>query len=123
VSLRRLAFTPPSVGAYTPSGSMCEVVTFNIESALDASGNAQAPTTFGTSYANIRALTGRELDKAQQIAQQVSHLVTIPYLAGVKESMTMTTDDGRLFRIQAIEDPDERKVELRILALESGQNA
>jgi SPP1 family predicted phage head-tail adaptor len=101
---------------------MCDTITLTVESAPDAGGNAQDPIACATSYASVRALTGRELDKAQQIAQQVSHMVTIPYTAGVTESM-LVSFNSRLFRIQAIEDPDERKVELRLLCLETGQNA
>jgi hypothetical protein len=43
---------------------MCDVITLQVQSAPDGSGNAQAATDFATSYAAIRALQGRELDKA-----------------------------------------------------------
>jgi SPP1 family predicted phage head-tail adaptor len=101
---------------------MCDTITLLAPSNPDNSGAEQDSTAFATSYASVRALSGRELAKAQQIAQQVSHMVTIPYLSGVKEAM-LVGFDSRVFRIQAIEDPDERKVELRMLCLETGQNA
>jgi hypothetical protein len=50
-------------------------------------------------------------------------MVTIPYMSGVEESMLVLLATGRLFRIQAIEDPDERHVELRMLCMETGENA
>jgi len=78
------------------------------------------------SWASVRALSGQELDKAQQIAQRVSHLVTVPYRPGLLESMTIGMYDFgtlRTFQIADIEDPDERHVELRIMAFEINQNA
>ena len=101
---------------------MCDVITLQVESAPDSSGKAQPPSLFATSYAFVRALSAREIDKAQQVAQEVTHLVKIPYLAGVKEAM-LVVHDGRTFRIEGVEDPDERKVELWLYALEVGQNA
>lgn len=102
---------------------MCDVITLQIQSAPDASGKAQPPTDFATTYAAIRALTQREIDKAQLVAQQVTHLVTIPFMTGVQESMLVLLADGRLFRIEGIEDPDNRNVELRMLCVETGTNA
>ena len=101
---------------------MQQQITLQVDSAPDAGGNAQDPTVFATTYASIRSLTQRDLVKAQQIAQEVSHMVVIPYLPGVLGSMLIVFDT-RTFRIVAIEDPDERQVELRFLALEFGQNA
>jgi SPP1 family predicted phage head-tail adaptor len=98
-------------------------ITFNNPANPTAGVQASA---YGNSWASVRALSGQELDKAQQIGQRVSHLVTVPYQPGVLESMTIGMYDFgtlRTFQIVAIEDPDERRVELRIMAFEINQNA
>jgi len=70
----------------------------------------------------MRALAGEELDKAQQIAQESTHLVTIPYQLGIAENMLLFFE-GRFFQIKHIEDPDEMHIELRMFCAEIGQNA
>ena len=81
---------------------------------------------FKDSWAAVRALTAQELPKAQQIAQRVTHLVTVPYQPGILESMQIGMYEAgtlRMMQIAGIEDPDERHVELRIMAYEINQNA
>ena len=87
-----------------------------------ADGTATPPEPFTQSWAAIRALAGQELDKAQQIAQETTHLVAIPYLHGITENM-LVNFEGRMFQIKYIEDPDEMHWELRLYAAELGQNA
>jgi SPP1 family predicted phage head-tail adaptor len=98
-------------------------ITFNTPANPTAGVLASA---FVDSWAAIRALSGQEMDKAQQIAQKVSHLVTVPYQPGIQESMTIGLNEGgttRIFQIEDVEDPDERHVELRIMCFEINQNA
>jgi SPP1 family predicted phage head-tail adaptor len=90
--------------------------------ARNEDGTFADPTTFATSWAKITALQGRELYKAQEVVQEVTHMITIPFLAGLEENMTVSFD-SRIFVIQAIQDPDERRVELRLLCVERNQNA
>jgi len=90
--------------------------------ARNTDGTSAPASVFLTTWAAIRALTGQELYKAQLIVQQVTHLVTIPYQVGVAPGMSIGFG-GRTFLIGAVQDPDERKIELRILAIERGQNA
>lgn len=121
--LRRLSQVPPPAGGYTPIGAMTRQVTLylpGIRSPLDASTGP--PAAYGTSWAAFRALQGQELDKAQQIAQKVTHLVVIPYQPGIVESMTLQLEQ-RTFQTMAIEDPDEIHIELRLYVMEIGQNA
>jgi SPP1 family predicted phage head-tail adaptor len=121
--LRRLSQVPPPAGGYTPIGAMTRQVTFFLpgeRSTVD--GTTGAPVAYGTSWAAIRALQGAELDKAQQIAQKVTHLVAVPYQPGVIESMTLQYEE-RFFQVIAIEDPDEMHIELRLYTMEIGQNA
>ena len=80
------------------------------------------PSAFGTSWAMVRALTGKEFDKAQQIDQELTHLVVVPYQPGIEENMQIV-HDGRTFQILYIEDLYETKVELAIYCAERGQSA
>ena len=87
-------------------------------------GTAASP--FSTSWAAMRALTAQELDKAQQIAQRVNWLFTVPYQPGIKEAMQIGMNEQgtlRMFQIAGIDDVDGREFELRITAYELNQNA
>lgn len=123
MSLRQLSLTPPAVGAYTPDGAFTNWITLNAPGTRNTNGGNNAATAFGSCWAAIRALSGQELFKAQQIAQTVTQLVTVKYQTGITENMTITLADGRVFQIRSIQDPYNTKVELRILCDEPGQNA
>ncbi len=71
----------------------------------------------------MRALSGAERDKAQQIVQTVSQLIVLSFEPGMVESMTAVTEDGRTLVIRFIEDPDSRGVDLWLYCDETGQNA
>ena len=121
--LPRLSARPPIAGQYTAPGSFNRWVT--LYNPPNPTAGVQA-SAFRDTWAAMRALGGDELDKAQQIAQRVSHLVTIRYQPGVLESMQVGMYEGavlRMFQIAAIEDPDERHVELRMMCFEINQNA
>lgn len=122
MSLRRLSYGFVPQGAYTPVGSMDKQITILNTPTRDSDGTFADATTFGTSWAAIRSLQGRELYKAQEVVQEVTHMVTIPFMTSVQEQMTISFD-GRTFVIEAIQDPDERKVELRLLCVERNQSA
>ena len=81
---------------------------------------------FVSSWAAMRSLTAQESDKAQQIAQRVNWLFTVPYRPGIKESMLIGMYELgtlRSFQIAGIDDVDGRQFELRITAYEINQNA
>ena len=123
MSLPRLSSRPPGAGQYTSLGAFNCRVTFCTPANI-AAGVQQAAVF--DSWAAIRGLQGRELDKAQQIAQQASHLVTVPYQPNVQASMLIQFLEGgitRTFQIVDVEDPDERHVELRLMCSETGSNA
>lgn len=122
--LRRLSATPPGPGQYAPIGSLSRQVTLYLTGQRDAtSGAIIPPDPFGPPiWASIRALQGQEIDKAQQIAQAVSHLITISYQLGIQESM-LVGFEGRMFQIKYVEDIDERHVQLLLFCDEVGQNA
>lgn len=122
MSLIRLSGRRPQDGALTPIGAMSRWISLlTAPTSVNADGSPSAGSAFATSWAFISPLTGAELDKAQQIAQQVSHLVVIPYLPGVLESM-LVQFGTRTFQIQFIEDPNEMQYELRLYCAERGQS-
>lgn len=123
MTLPRLSSRTPVAGQYLTPGAFTDRVTFwtlgNVAAGVVASAAFD-------SWASIRGLTGREIDKAQQIAQPASHLITIPYRPGVQASMTIQLDDGgirRTFQIVGVEDPDSQQVELQMMCSELGTNA
>lgn len=114
-SLRRL-----STGiAYKPIGAMNKKITIqSLNTTADDLGGLSNSTVFASSvWASIAALSGRELYKAQQVVAEVTHEVVIRYLAGVKANMSVLFN-GRTFDIVDVSDPDEQRVELRLLCLE-----
>ena len=104
--------------AYTPAGALQHRITLLQQNPQrDANGEFLDPVIFVETWASISILQGRDLERAQQIVSEVSHKVVIRHIEGVKFSMTVQFGD-RNFLIQAVEDPDERKVELHLLCLE-----
>ncbi len=117
MSVRRLSGMVPYSGQYTTPGAMSHRVNLYTTGTRNTDGTYNANVLFATSWAAFRTLMGRELDQAQTIRQQVQVVITIPYLSGVSEAMTMTIDGGTdSYQILYINDPDGRKVELRIYA-------
>lgn len=91
-----------------------------------ADGSTEPASAAVLSWAEIEALSGQELDRAQQIAQTVTHLVSVPWQPGITSDMTIGYVDGaitRIFEIQFIEDVDEQRWFLKIYCAETGQNA
>lgn len=110
--------------AYTDPGEMRRPVDFlDPGTERNDDGSFPEPVPFLTGIdAKIEALSGRELYKAQQIVTEVSHRVTIRFRRGLSTRMLILFR-GRKFQIQAIQDPDEAEVELRILCVERNDGA
>lgn len=75
--------------------------------------------------AAIEPLSGREFLAAQQVQSDISHRLTIRYLAGVtpKHRAVWTdpaTDVARIFDIRAVLDRDERHREMQLMCTERG---
>lgn len=120
--LPRISSVPPRAGQYTAPGSF---TTWGTLYSPPNPTEGTAASAFRDTWAALRALTAQELDKAQQIAQRVNLLVTIPYQPGVLESMLFGYyEQGfqHLLQIAAIEDPDNRHVELRMTCFEINAN-
>lgn len=106
---------------YTPAGDRRQKIDLLDPQGAPRAGDGSfaAPTTFKSGlWAKVELLQGHELLKAQQIVQEVTHRVTIRYLSGVLARMVVVLRDGRRFQIQAVQDPDERKWEMRLLCVE-----
>jgi SPP1 family predicted phage head-tail adaptor len=124
--LPRMSGMAPRAGQYTNRSAMRNQFTLYGPGPRGSNGEPGLPSPVATVWAAIRALTADELDKAHQIAQRVTHLVTMAYLTGVSEGMQLGFQDGgllRMLQIAAIEDPDEQHWELRLTCWEVGQNA
>jgi SPP1 family predicted phage head-tail adaptor len=115
--LRRLSSARHSIG-----GLSRQVVLMQPGGRNTADGSTFPPSPAITTWADIRSLRGEELDKAQQIAQETEHIVSIPYQIGVTLAMTVQFEN-RSFQIKYIEDEDERHIFLDLYCAEIGQNA
>jgi head-tail adaptor len=118
VPLPRIISRPPAPGQRTAPGAYTRRVTIN----NPANPTKEVPANaFCDSWASIRGLGGTELDKAQQIAQKSTHVITVPYQPGIPQNGTVTELVGgltRTFQIEHVEDPDEMRFELRLYCFE-----
>ena len=114
--LRRLSYVKHALGA------MNKVITLYAPKNRPADGGMAPPDVWGTRWGDVRALGGRELEKAQQIAQEIDHTVTIMYETGISQSFQVGFEN-RMFQIKYIEEEDERHVFLDLYCAEIGQNA
>jgi SPP1 family predicted phage head-tail adaptor len=124
--LRRLSAGLPRAGMYVTPGAMNRMITFCSPGSRNTDGSSGQPSAQFNSWAALYALAGDELDKAQQIAQRVSHLAVITYQLNVEEDMTIQFNEAgqtRVFQIAAIEDIDELHWQLKIYCFEINQNA
>ena len=80
-------------------------------------GELNPPNAFAQVWAEIEALSGRELYQAQQRVSEVTHKVTIRYQPNVVAKMCVLFND-RLLRIQAVMNPQERNNTLELLCVE-----
>lgn len=71
-------------------------------------------------WGSIRAATSKEVFAASGFTSEVSHIITIRYRPAVTiKSNYRVLFNGRVFNIQAVSDPDESKVQLNLLCLET----
>lgn len=116
-------------GAYTTPGAMTSWISILAPGGRNKDGSNQPGSPVYNGWAAVTRLSGQELMKAQQIVQQVTHEVVIPYpnLPGEAESALIpqggqVTLGQRVFQIESSSDPDERKFELHLLCVERNQN-
>ena len=95
MTLRRLSEYIPGAGAYTTPGAMHEWLSFYQKAPRNSDGTWPATDVlFAESWGAFRTLQGRELDRAREVSQEVEVLITVPYLAGLLQSMTVTRGTG-----------------------------
>lgn len=61
-------------------------------------------------YADVRPLSGRELERAKSICQTTNYLVKMRYCPGLNSKYRLTYQ-GVTYNIDAVINPDGRKVE------------
>jgi SPP1 family predicted phage head-tail adaptor len=116
--LPRISSRPPGPGTYTPPGAFTRWVTIN-NPANPTAGVVASP--FCDTWAAMRSMSGQELEKAQQIAQHSTHIITVPYQPGIPQNGTVTMFEGslvRTFQVEWVDDVEEKHIELRFWCFE-----
>jgi SPP1 family predicted phage head-tail adaptor len=100
-------------------GKMRQRVTLQkpVETTDAGGGRSITWTDVETVWAGFRPLSGRETIHAMGLANPVSHRVEIRHRTDIEPSWRLSYD-GRLFSIQSVVDPDERKKTLRLMVQE-----
>lgn len=117
--LRRLSDAAPGS---RPLGAKRYVYTFYEPGLPGADGGATPDSPVFTTWGDMHAARGEELDRAEHIGQTVDHVINIQYRRGVNENM-IVGGRGRKFLIKFIEDTDESQMFLDVYCEEVGQNA
>lgn len=113
--------------AYTPVGDFTKLIDFwDQPTDPNPDGSKPDPFAFATGVpASITGLwaTTQAVKLAQQVVTELTHKIIIRYMPGLRSRMFILYDDPdadspRRFDIDKIIDPDEKKVELEILAIE-----
>jgi SPP1 family predicted phage head-tail adaptor len=115
-----------TLSGYEALGAMDRWITMNAVGAPATDGGPGITSPLISTWASIRGLNGEEQDRAEQIEQKCSHLVTIAWQPNVEQSMIVGYLDGgqqRTFQINYIEDADEHRFQLKLYCMEIGQNA
>jgi len=112
-----------SQSSYSSFGSFNNRVTLlSQNSGRTTGGEFLPPVPFATVWASVTALQGSDLAKAQEVVAQVTHKVVLRSMPGVVSSMLVQLN-ARTFVIEAVQDQDERGVELVLLCRETNEGA
>jgi SPP1 family predicted phage head-tail adaptor len=87
------------------------------EEQLDSEDNWE--TVADMIHADLKPLSGRQLEHAQSIAASVSHLVTMRYNEGITQGQRLRLGN-RIFQINAVIDEQEMHVKLSLYCTEGG---
>jgi SPP1 family predicted phage head-tail adaptor len=107
------------------SGKLKEYVTIEKPStSQDSLGKPNGWVAFASNLpAEVQDQSGRETYlAAQRFVDQVSHVVKIRFLPGINGNMRVLWN-GRILQIQAVLQPDGKRIEHRLICLESASNA
>jgi SPP1 family predicted phage head-tail adaptor len=91
------------------------------EDAFGDSPNDDA-SLIATVWASIEALTGRELYAAQQRVAEVTHKITIRWMPEITSRLNVLFEN-RMFQVQDVLNPDERRKMLVLLCIERDNSA
>src|ERR1700743_2040051 len=89
----------------------------------DDNGSFLADLVFADCWAAIRPLVYKYTEKQQQVVTEATQQVTIPYIPNVTSALNVRLDDGRIWNIEAVTDPDMRQVELNLYCYERNDGA
>lgn len=103
--------------AYSGSGSLNTRVTLLKKSeARDPNGDpVQAHEEVATVWAKVEPLVYKYTEKSERVVTESTHKVTIRFLSGITADNLVQLTDGTVFNIEAINDPDQRKVEMWLM--------
>jgi SPP1 family predicted phage head-tail adaptor len=90
-----------------------------------ASASGQLVETFpdfSTVWASIEPVTAKEIINNQQVKEQITHKITIRYIAGLNSTFRIIYN-GRVFDITSVLNYDELNIYQTILATESNKHA
>lgn len=102
-------------------GTLRHRVQLQQESTLpDSFGQPQSTwTTVLTTWARVEAISMREMFQSNQLVSQISHAITMRYQSTVPVAPGMRIVFGNhTYKVQAINNIEERNIILRVLALE-----
>lgn len=83
----------------------------------DVGEKAVTYTKYATVFGSIDTMSGRELERAQQVSAEATHKVTIRY----NDSVTVqdrVIHSNRILEIESIDNPEERNEQLFLLCKE-----
>lgn len=63
-------------------------------------------------WANVRAVSGNEINIASKNIQELTHVVTIRYKTGIKKDKHRVNFRGRILKIEYVINKDELNIEL-----------
>jgi SPP1 family predicted phage head-tail adaptor len=75
-------------------------------------------STYGTTWARIAPMTGRERFNAAQFAAEVTHKIHIRYRTQRVKAQDRVVYQGRIFRVDFVTAPEEQNVEFHLLCKE-----
>jgi SPP1 family predicted phage head-tail adaptor len=107
---------------YASTGSLNNQVTLlKASSSRTPTGEfVQSHEVVSVVWASIQMLAAKYTEKPQQVVTEATHKVTIRYMPGITTANLVKTLDARIWNIESVFDPDERRVELQLFCYERG---
>ena len=75
-------------------------------------------STYATTWASVRPMSGKERFTSQQFAAEVTHEIMIRWREVRPKAEDRVLYDGRVFRIDYVTVPDERRIATMLLCKE-----